>query len=216
VHVSTATTRRPRLNRAQQQAATRAALIDAAARVFAERGFAGASVEAIAEEAGYTRGAFYSNFGSKEELFADLLQEQVYSRYREMAERSARGTERLTMRELGERLAGIQAQRGGPSLFRLWLELIAHAGRDSRFRKLAARFWRGNRRRSAEAIAAGFEAAGQAPPLDPKLLATAMIALDIGLAIQHFVDPREVPASAYPDLYEFLFGPHDPPRALSP
>ena len=80
---------RPRLTRAEQQAATRAALIDAAAQVFAERGFTGASVEAIAARAGYTRGAFYSNFESKEELFAELLQERVYARYGEMAERAA-------------------------------------------------------------------------------------------------------------------------------
>jgi AcrR family transcriptional regulator len=205
-------TARRRLSRDEQRAATRAALIDAAAQVFAERGFMGASVEAIAERAGYTRGAFYSNFESKEELFAELLQVRVYARYAEMADRTARGPERPTMRQLGEQLAGIQTGRGGAPLFRLWLELIAHAGRDSRFRKLVARFWRGNRRRSADAIAAGYEAAGQTPPADPKLLATAMIALDIGLAIQHFADPRDVPASAYPDLYELLFGPLDPPR----
>ena len=61
------------MTRAERRAQTRAALLDAAARVFAERGFGGASVEAIAAEAGYTRGAFYSNFASKEELFVALL-----------------------------------------------------------------------------------------------------------------------------------------------
>jgi AcrR family transcriptional regulator len=208
----TATSDRRRLTRAERQAATRAALIDAAARVFAERGFMGASGEAITERAGYTRGAFYSNFGSKEELFAELLQERVYSRYREMAQRSARADDRPTMRQVGEQLAGIQGERGASSMFRLWLEVIAHAGRDKRFRKLAAGFWRGNRRASAAAIGGAYDAAGVDPPADPKLLATAMIALDIGLAIQHFADPREVPLSAYPELYELLFGRLGPPR----
>lgn len=51
---------------------TRTRLIDAAAEMFAEIGIEAASVEAICERAGFTRGAFYSNFGSKEELFLAL------------------------------------------------------------------------------------------------------------------------------------------------
>lgn len=51
---------------------TRARLLDAAAQVFAETGLEGASVEAICERAGFTRGAFYSNFESKDALFLDL------------------------------------------------------------------------------------------------------------------------------------------------
>jgi AcrR family transcriptional regulator len=51
---------------------TRARLLDAAVLVFGEVGLAGASVEAICERAGFTRGAFYSNFASKEELFIQL------------------------------------------------------------------------------------------------------------------------------------------------
>ncbi|MBS0023176.1 TetR/AcrR family transcriptional regulator [Microbacterium paraoxydans] len=51
---------------------TRARLLDAAAQVFAEVGLEGASVEAVCERAGFTRGAFYSNFDSKDELFLML------------------------------------------------------------------------------------------------------------------------------------------------
>src|SRR4051794_22285017 len=97
---------RARLTRAEQQAQTRQALLDAAARVFVERGFLGASVEAITDEAGYSRGAFYSNFDSKEELFAELLQVRVYTQYRAMADRAnAPRGERPTLREVGEQLA---------------------------------------------------------------------------------------------------------------
>ena len=56
----------------RRREATRQRLLDAAAQVFAEVGLAGASVEAVCERAGYTRGAFYSNFDSKEELFLEL------------------------------------------------------------------------------------------------------------------------------------------------
>lgn len=51
---------------------TRTRLLDAAAQVFAEVGLEGATVEAVCERAGFTRGAFYSNFASKDELFLTL------------------------------------------------------------------------------------------------------------------------------------------------
>jgi AcrR family transcriptional regulator len=199
------------LTRLEKQARTRAALLDAAARVFVDRGFQGASVEVIAAEAGYTRGAFYSNFSTKEELFAELLQERVYSIYRRMAETAA-GPDRPTLRETGERLAAIQGHPDGRWLFRLWLELLAHASRDPRFREIAAGFWSANRVLSAEAIATAYADAGEKPPLAPEDLASAMIALDIGLALQHFVDPEAVPLRVYPDLYELLFGSVEPDR----
>ena len=62
-----------RLTREQSRDQTRQRLLDAAQSVFLSKGFVAASVEDIAELAGYTRGAFYSNFGSKSELFLQLL-----------------------------------------------------------------------------------------------------------------------------------------------
>jgi AcrR family transcriptional regulator len=59
--------------RDEQRARTRSELLDAAARVFGARGFHAASVDQVAEAAGYTKGAVYSNFASKEELFLELL-----------------------------------------------------------------------------------------------------------------------------------------------
>lgn len=61
----------------RRRAETRRRLFAAALETFAERGFYGASVEDICERAGYTRGAFYSNFASKEELFFGLYAEQA-------------------------------------------------------------------------------------------------------------------------------------------
>lgn len=195
----------PRLTRAEKRARTRAALVDAAGRVFLDRGFLGASVEAIAAEAGYTRGAFYSNFSTKEEIFAELLQQRVYSTYRQMARDSAE-PRHPTLREVGEQLAEIQGDPEGHWLFRLWLELLAHAGRDQQFREIAAGFWSTTRTLSAQAIA-GAHGPDEELPAPAEDLATAMIALDIGLALQHFVDPDAVPLTLYPRLYELLFAP---------
>jgi AcrR family transcriptional regulator len=58
----------------RRRSATRARLLEGALEVFAERGFHGASVEDICERAGFTRGAFYSNFGSKDELALALFE----------------------------------------------------------------------------------------------------------------------------------------------
>src|SRR5437016_838673 len=93
-----------RLTRAERQAQTRQDLLDAAARVFVKRGFTGSSVEEISAEAGYTRGAFYSNFRSKNELFVELLHERVYAGYTKMTQEGLNDRP-PTLRETGERLA---------------------------------------------------------------------------------------------------------------
>jgi AcrR family transcriptional regulator len=56
---------------------TRTTLIDAAADVFARRGFHAASLEEIAETAGFTRGAIYKNFENKEELFFAVIERRI-------------------------------------------------------------------------------------------------------------------------------------------
>src|SRR5215467_13443079 len=56
---------------------TRDKLFEAAARVFEDQGIGGASIEAIAAAAGFTRGAFYSNFASKDELIIAMLEDHV-------------------------------------------------------------------------------------------------------------------------------------------
>lgn len=63
----------PRLSRIEQREETRRRLIEAAGAVFARMGFEAAPIDVIAEEAGFSRGAFYSNFASKDELFLTLL-----------------------------------------------------------------------------------------------------------------------------------------------
>src|SRR5215210_9439675 len=72
------------------RAETRERLLSAAERVFIRRGLQAASIEEIADEAGLTRGAFYSNFQRKEQIFVDLLHARVYDSYRRILERMPR------------------------------------------------------------------------------------------------------------------------------
>ncbi len=195
-----------RMTRAESQARTRRALLDAAAAVFIERGLQGASVEAIAQRAGFTRGAFYANFSSKEELFAEVLQDRVYSAYRAMVEAQLSVEGPLpSARESAETLARVQANPDGQWLFRLWLELLLQAGRDEAMRELAAEFWRSNRLLIARLVERAARAGRNPRGLSPERLATALIAMDIGLAIQHYVDPDTVPLDAYPEIFGALF-----------
>ena len=89
-----------RLTRREKQAETRSRLMDAAGRVFLRRGLQGSSVEEITAEAGFTRGAFYSNFESKDELFVELLQDRVYRQYAQMVDETQEqpGTPRERLR----------------------------------------------------------------------------------------------------------------------
>lgn len=63
----------PRLTRDESRAQTRRKLLAAARQLVARDGFNGCSVDDIAETAGFSKGAFYSNFASKEEIFLELL-----------------------------------------------------------------------------------------------------------------------------------------------
>lgn len=93
---------------------TRDVLIDAATQVFAEKGFEAASLEEIAEAAGYSRGAIYKNFGGKEELFL-----AVHRRFNERA-----------LASIGEAIEehGIGMDPGFiPELARLWRAMFFQA-----------------------------------------------------------------------------------------
>jgi len=206
--VAAAKTARRRLSRKERQQQTRERLLEAAERVFLRRGLQGSSVEEIAAEAGYTRGAFYSNFDSKDRLFVELLQDRVYRRYREMLDElpDEADTPRGRLRRGAERVRDVQDGDDGKWLFRLWLECLTQAARDEEFRKLAAGFWSANREAMAARGKAEYRELGRKPPLPTDQIATAMIALDIGLAVQHLVDPDAVPLDLYVPLYDLLFG----------
>lgn len=201
-------TAKPRLTRAERKAETRRLLLEAAGVVFRRRGFEGASVEEICAEAGFSRGAFYSNFETKEQMFIELLQARVYDNYRELLERVPGDLGPAEQLRWGAReVADRQRREEDRWLFELWLELLAHAARNPDFASAAAGFWRGNRAMVAENLRRLHADRGLEPPIDPLHIATALTALDIGLAVQHLVDPDEVPLEIYEPLYELLFAP---------
>src|SRR5437588_4388460 len=126
--------------REEHRALTRTRVLEAAARVFARRGFHGASVHEIAREAGATTGAIYSNFAGKEDLFMAVFEEHVATQMREYTERFARG-EDLEERSRSGADYWMAQLHGDPDFFPLYMEFWAHAVRDPKLRpRFAARF----------------------------------------------------------------------------
>lgn len=205
------TAERPRrLTRKERQAETRRRLLDAAQAVFLRRGFDGASVEEIAAEAGFTRGAFYSNFDSKEALFFELLMDRGYAEFKRLLDHAPedlgpREQLRWAAEALEDRYSSMDREEGY-WLARLWLECLSLAARREEFRELAKGFWTGNREIVAERFRREYERRGVELPMEPVHLAVAIAALDIGLFLQHMVDPETVPLSLYPPMFDLLFG----------
>jgi AcrR family transcriptional regulator len=195
-----------RETRAEKQARTRAELLATAAVVFGERGYDGASVEEIAERAGYSHGAVYSNFAGKEDLFLAVFEEYMAERARELAETQADLDGDAPLEARARALADQWMERfaADRESFLLHLEFLGRAGREP---GMAERF--GTRSAALrEAVAAyiahfqeeeGIEAA--LPPAD---LAMVLRALGIGLAVEALVSPEAVRDGLYGDFVELL------------
>ena len=125
---------RRRLRRAESQAQTRAELLTAAARVFERRGYSGASISEIAEAAGFSHGAVYSNFESKEDLFLALYERWVADRVSEIeATWNADGT--VVERARATAVEWIEHFRGDPRAFLLRLEFVIRGVHDPELRR---------------------------------------------------------------------------------
>jgi AcrR family transcriptional regulator len=182
---------RRRLTRAQSRQQTRARLLAAAAELFAEQGVNGASVEQIAERAGYSRGAFYANFDDKDELVLELLKQRTLREVEEVrALRQAAGS----FEDVLERLRAWNIARGRhlESWLALRLELILHAVRNPRLRPLLAERELIARRAIAAGIEQELRQAGAAPPAETAFLALIVHALEDGLLIQRLLAPDEI------------------------
>ncbi|MDQ8046956.1 MAG: TetR/AcrR family transcriptional regulator [Solirubrobacteraceae bacterium] len=122
-----------RLSRKEQQALTRGALLESAMRVLADKGLHRASIDDIAADAGFTKGAFYANFRSKEALFLEMLDEHFAERLAAIEEVTSSGE------DIAEQAARAgqdfsDALRGDPAWCRLFLEFSSHAARHEAFR----------------------------------------------------------------------------------
>jgi AcrR family transcriptional regulator len=193
----------PRLTRKERKEHTRRCLLDAAGRVFARRGLAQASVDEIAADAGFTKGAVYANFGSKDELFLEMLDAMFALRLEEMdralsTDEPPEAQARVAARDFIDHLAM------DPEWGRLFFEAGLQASRDQAFRvKLVSRY-AAMRERMAEILRRRAEAGGFDPGVPFDQLATMVFAMANGVGFERLVEPEAVPDDLFSTMLELF------------
>jgi AcrR family transcriptional regulator len=175
---------------------TRQRLFEAAAEVFATRGIGAATVEAIAQAAGLTRGAFYSNFGGKDELIDAMLADHVErsaARYLELLARHRAPADFLAAMHAVDRSG--QDPLGRSPL--LHVELLMHAARAAGQRPEPAQVLAA-RRQIITDVAEGIGLASPAGgPFDAGQLAGMLLAMEDGFRLHRLIDPDATPADSF-------------------
>jgi AcrR family transcriptional regulator len=193
-----------RLTREESRARTRERLLVAARSVFARSGFHGAAVEEIASEAGFSTGALYSNFDSKEDLFLALMEREIDRHAQEIAD-AVRAKASVAQRATdGARQWMAMIEREPESLL-LFMEFWAYGVRDAEVRpKVAARFAQ-MRGVLTRLIADGMRDFELELELPAEHLAIAIDALADGIARQKLADPDAVPDDLMGRVLALLF-----------
>jgi AcrR family transcriptional regulator len=193
--------KRKRRTQAERREHTREQVLAAAARVFARNGFHATSLEAVAEEAGFSRGAVYYNFSDKEELFLELLDRRCAERAQDLREVFADSEDDVEATSRQAQLAAQQAldaMTGDAEWRALYMEFLAHAARNPAFRRAFAR--RTDQMRSAleEVVVERAQPFADTLGMEPEQLAVVIDALGTGLWAHHMLHgARAVP----PDLF---------------
>ena len=177
---------RTTLTRADRQSRTRDELVDAAERLFTRNGFHATPVDAVADAGGYTKGAVYSNFESKEDLFFAVYERRVDRRVAEIeatlanSETAYAGMERLIADLEGRHDDGWLAV-----FFEFWAHVLRHPELRERFAQ--------QHRRGVEPIVAAHrriaEERGERLPEDAVKLAVARLAMQTGLQLERLTQP---------------------------
>jgi AcrR family transcriptional regulator len=179
------------MSRAERQQRTRVELVDAAERLFTKQGFHATSLDAVAAEAGFTKGAVYSNFASKEDLFFAVYERRVDRRVEQMeAAIEGAATAHEAIMEMVPGAGGRpQADDGWLAVFfEFWAHVLRHPELRERFA--------GQHRRVIEPLArASQELPGeQISPEEAHKVATARFAMQLGLQLERLTQPDVVDA----------------------
>ena len=172
--------------------------------MFSERGFADTSVEEIAARAGFTRGAFYSNFADKEELFFALMDARMAQRVAEVTEVMEATTPAAVFTDL-ERWSADAHDDDRDVRIKLFAEFRAHALRSETVRVRLAEREQAIRELYGRAIIGLFEATGVAVPGAVDDLALIVQVLDNYLPVQTRLEGDVIRESFLFDALTLLF-----------
>jgi AcrR family transcriptional regulator len=193
------------MTRKESQERTREQLVAAAAKVFARRGYHRATVDEIASEAGFTIGALYSNFKTKEDLFLAIADRQAARR---VAEISAVGDAATGDAEPGEAAAAqmrsfLEADPDWPLLF---YEFWSLSVRNPELGDELAERRDAIRDALAETLQRVAEHHGFKLRFPAPVLATAIAACLNGLAFERAADPEALPEEVFADFVTAVLG----------
>ena len=170
-------------------------LFEAAATVFEEQGIGGASIEAIAAAAGFSRGAFYSNFKSKDELIIAMLEDHIDQSIRRNLDLLAKHN---SLDDFLEALRTMDRGRQDP-LGRsplLHMEMILFVARAEQRRPELAKRLRARRRLIAEIVETTLKNTGKTPR-NAEWTAAIVLALEDGFRLHRLIDPETTPPDSF-------------------
>src|SRR6478735_11731357 len=171
-------------------------LFEAAARVFEEQGIGGASIETLAAAAGFSRGAFYSNFKSKDELIIAMLEDHLEQTVRRNLDLLAR---HKNLADFIEALKTMDRSKQDP-LGRsplLHMEMILFVARAEKRRPELAKRLRARRKLVAEIVETTFQNSGRNGALNPTWTGAILLALEDGFRLHRLIDPDTTPADSF-------------------
>jgi AcrR family transcriptional regulator len=177
-------------------------LLEAAAAVFAARGFHGATLDEIAQAAGFTKGAIYSNFGSKEDLFLALVEQREQAMLEQFFSAAAPGA---TTAEVIEAVSEVY-RRLTPTTteWALWEEFLLYSLRNPELRAKLDATGKAAFAALVAMVGQRFDEAGVTPPVAVEDMARLYLAIFDGLARQRALNPDEVPDDLFARLGTFV------------
>jgi AcrR family transcriptional regulator len=179
----------PRVRREE----VRRRLLEAAATVFAKRGYAGARLDEIAHTAGFTKGAVYSNFSGKHALLAELIEQHLRTQFSLSVEeiRSQDRPDRI-IEDIADVYARSIVEDG--TWTRLLVEIGQQAGHDAEVRQVYVGVRRALRDQLAERLEQACATLGYELVVPAEQVALTLQALRMGLSVEHGTDPEQVDA----------------------
>ncbi len=182
--------KRKRLTREDSRDITRQSLFDAAQKLIAKKGLAATSVEDITAAAGYSRGAFYSNFGGKSDLFIELLRRDHAEA---TAELTALASDDLPLDQIQSRVRELYSGLYRDNeCFMNWTEARMLGVRDASFRAKLSALMSEKREHIAKFIEYFHRRAGVEPPLEPTAIAMGFMSLIEGVKLFMLSSPMDM------------------------
>jgi AcrR family transcriptional regulator len=179
-----------RRSRSEQVESNRTAVLEAARQVFTDRGYLGATLEQIADAAGFSKGVVYSQFGSKADLFLAVLEQRIDERavaHERILEGLPSATDAFGI--LGEMSTSTSRRNAAWAL--AVIEFRTVAARDHVLLQRYRSLHEVTVSRLADLLEALFERSGASPSIPVRVLAEAALALDTGATLESLV--RRVP-----------------------